>query len=463
MKKDDIIKITIEDVTREGMGVGHFEGMAVFVNDAAPNDRISCKITKLKKSYAIGEIVELIDASDERIDSQCAYFPICGGCSFCHIEYNAELKIKERWVKDALKRIGKLDIDVLPIIGSPNENYYRNKSQFPVRLNESGKAICGFYERGSHNIVNIDDCKISSAEANTALIAIRNFIDEYKISVYDPRTHKGLIRHIYIRNSERTSETLVTIVINGSALPHYNELIAILQSKLNGFCGLLLNINTADTSLVLGKKFITLWGKDHMNDELLGVKFHISPLSFYQVNSDQAERMYSIVREYADLTKDDTVLDLYCGIGTMALIMSKQAGKAIGVELVPQAIDDAELCAKENDIENAEFICADASKAAILLKERNLAPDVIIIDPPRKGCDAETLKAIIELSPDKLIYVSCDPATLARDLKILNENGFKIDKCQPLDMFPRTPHVECVVLMSKQGAYKNSENAGFDI
>ncbi len=447
MKINDVIEVMIDDVTREGMGVGHFDGMAVFVEDAAPGDIVSCRITKAKKSYAIGKIAKIITASKSRITPACTSFPRCGGCSFCHIDYNAELKIKERWVQDALKRIGKLDISVLPIIGAPDTQNYRNKSQFPVRQNADGKIKIGFYERSSHTIVNIDNCKISSVAANTAVSVVKQFMEKYDLTAYDELKKDGLVRHIYVRSANSTGETVVTIVINGDSLPHYEELIKVLQEKLTGFCGLVQNINKQDTNLVLGDNFSTLWGKDFVTDNLSGVEFHISPLSFYQVNSLQAERMYELVRKYADLNKGDTVLDLYCGIGTMALIIAKSAGKAIGIEIVPQAIEDANLCAQINGIKNAEFICADASSAAEILTERSLSPDVIIIDPPRKGCDAETLKTIIDLAPQKLIYVSCDPATLARDLKILTENGFEIKSCQPLDMFPRTPHVECVVSM----------------
>jgi len=450
MKKGDIIEINIEDMTKEGMGIGHYEGMAVFVDNAAPGDRLSCKLTKLKKSYATGKMLKLINASCSRITPECSFFPDCGGCSFCHIDYEAELKIKERWVKDALKRIGKLNIDVLPIIGAPSVTHYRNKSQFPVGVNEKGDIIGGFYKRESHDIVDIYSCNISSIEANQTLKVLKQFIRTYDLTAYDEKTKRGLIRHVYIRSSKQSCEVLVTVVINGNNLPHYEELIADLKKEIKGFSGLLINVNRSDTNLVLGEKFITLWGKDYIKDEMLGINFHISPLSFYQINSEQTKNMYEIVREYADLSEKDTLLDLYCGIGTMSLILSKQAGKAIGIEIISKAIEDAKLCAKENNIDNTEFICADAAKAPALLKERNISPDVIIIDPPRKGCDMETLNAITELSPEKLIYVSCDPATLARDLKYLSENGFNVVKCQPLDMFPRTPHVETVVLMSRK-------------
>lgn len=450
MKTNDIIELTIEDVTREGMGIGHFEGIAVFVEDAAPGDTVKCKITKFKKSYAIGKIIKIIKPSKSRISSICKAFPQCGGCSFFHIDYQTELKIKEKWVKDALQRIAKLAIDVLPIIGSPKIHNYRNKSQFPVGLNKDGKTVIGFYERKSHDIVAIDSCLISSTAANEAVKTIKQFIDKNNISVYDEAKKRGLIRNIYVRSLESTNQTLITIVINGDSLPHFQQLIEMLKENVSGFCGLILNINKSDTNLVLGQKYITLFGEDKITEELLGVNFSVSPQSFYQINSIQAKRMYEIVRDFADLNKSETVLDLYCGIGTMTLILAKEAKEAIGIEIVPQAIEDAKKCAKENKIENAEFICADANKAVELLKEKNAKPDTIIVDPPRKGLDAETIDSIIKLSPKKLIYVSCDPATLARDLKILNENFFNVIKCQPLDMFPRTAHVESIALLTKK-------------
>ena len=445
---NDIVEIEISDVTREGMGIGHYDGMAVFVENAVPGDVVLCKITKQKKSFALGSIVKILNASKSRIKSECAFSNSCGGCTFWDMDYATELQIKARWVTDALKRIGKIDAEVLPIIGAPSIYNYRNKTQFPVGKDAKGKTISGFYARGSHDIVSIDDCKISSASANIAANIIRDFIDNFSIPTYDEKTKVGLIRHIYIRTSKLSDEVVVILVVNRNTLPHHEELIQELKDSLKGFCGLVLNINEEDTNLVLGEKCVTLYGKDYIKDELLGVEFHVSPLSFYQVNSRQAENIYELVRCYADLSKSDTVLDLYCGIGTMALIMAKDAGKAVGIEIVREAVEDAKLCAKLNNIENAEFICSDASNAVALLKARNLKPNVIIVDPPRKGCDAETLKAISDLSPQKLIYVSCDPATLARDLKILAESGFEVKSCQPFDMFPRTPHVECVALMT---------------
>lgn len=449
MKTGEIIQLTIEDMTREGMGIGHYDSIAVFVDGAAPGDILKCKITKFKKSYALAKLIKIIKPSENRISSACAFFPTCGGCSFWHIDYQAELKIKERWVKDALKRIGKLDTVVLPIIGSPASENYRNKSQFPIGTDKEGKVIGGFYKRASHDITDINDCNISSEKANKALAVFKRFINTHDISLYDPATKRGLVRHIYIRSSNKSGQVLVTIVINGEGFPYHDELAEAFKNSIDGFCGLLLNINRSDTNLVLGQEFVALWGKDHIDDEMLGVKFHISPLSFYQINSQQAENIYSLVEEYAALSKADILLDLYCGIGTMALILAKKAGRVIGVEILPEAVEDAILCAKENGIDNAEFICASASKAAELLREKDIAPSVIIVDPPRKGLDSETLEAIINLSPQKLIYVSCDPATLARDLKTLSENGYTLLNCQPFDMFPRTPHVETVVLMSR--------------
>ena len=450
IKKNDIIPIEITDITGQGSGIGRVDGMAVFVPLTAAGDRISARILKVKKNYAFAKVEEIIEAAPSRCVPDCECYSKCGGCVFRHISYDEELKIKRRRVYDALTRIGGLDGFAMgEIIGCENPDAYRNKAQMPVGKDKNGDVITGFFAPHSHRIVSTDRCALQPDEFNEIICAVREWIAKNNISVYDETAHSGLVRHIYLRRGS-DGQTMVCIVINGESLPGVDSLTKQLTDDHNNIKSIILNINKSDTNVILGDKCITVYGSDTISDTLCGLKFNISPLSFYQVNHDQTERLYRLAAEYAEVRGDEVVIDLYCGAGTIGLSMAAKVKSLIGVEIIPQAIENAVENARANGITNAEFICADAREAVKLFAERKLRPDVIVIDPPRKGCAAEVIESVCEMSPARVVYVSCDPETLARDLKLFSERGYIVNKATPVDMFPRTGHVETVVLMTKK-------------
>ncbi len=449
LKKNQDIEIKITGITTEGSGVGHYDGIAVFVPNTATGDVIECHIIKTKKNYAVGKIKNIIKASKTRIIPDCDIFSRCGGCAFRHINYTAECEMKKQRVIDAFARLGHIEITPEEIIKSGRENRYRNKAQYPVRL-ENGKLSIGFFAQNSHRVIDCNDCMLQPKEFSKIVSVFRKWIEKNNISVYNEETHKGLLRHIYIRKAFETNQIMVCAVINGHNLPKKDDLIVSLLKSTDNIASITVNENTNDSNVILGKKCYTIWGSDFIEDILCGVKVRISPLSFYQVNRDQAEKLYNKACEYAELSENDTLLDLYCGAGTIGLSMAKKVKKLIGVEIIPEAIEDAKINAEINNIDNAEFICGDAPEAAKILKERGIKPDVIIVDPPRKGCAAELLDTINEMNPKRLVYISCDPATLARDCAILKEKGYEVQKVTPVDMFPKTSHVETVVLLSQR-------------
>ena len=444
MKKNDEFIIDITDVTNEGSGVGKCDGMAVFVPLTAVGDKIKAKAIKVKKNYAIGKVMEIIEPSADRIDNDCEAFRSCGGCVFRHISYGAECKLKENKVYEVIKRVGAVDMKPQNIIFGDNICGYRNKAQYPV--SPDGKV--GFYAFHSHRIIPCADCSLQPKIFSRIVKAAEDWIKENNISVYEESAHSGLLRHIYIRIAEVTNEIMFTSVINGDKLPKADKLI----DKLKVVCGdslksVQININKENTNVILGKECKVLYGEPYINDILCGVKVRLSPLSFYQVNRTMAEKLYKKAAEYAE-PKDKKILDLYCGAGTIGLSMAKDAESIIGVEFIPEAIKDAKFNAKANNIDNAEFICGDASAAAKQLSDRKIKPDVVIVDPPRKGCSEELIKTISEdFCPERVVYVSCDPATLARDIKIFTESGYKLIEYTPVDLFPRTSHVETVALL----------------
>lgn len=446
MQKNQEIILEITDVTNEGSGVGKYEGMAVFVPLTAVGDIAKVKILKVKKSYAYGKLTELISESENRIENNCPYFSKCGGCAFRHIGYKAECELKYNKVYEAVKRIGGVDLKPQPILFGGDERY-RNKAQYPVAQNGN----VGFYAFHSHRIIECGDCLLQPFIFSNITNAVTEWAKENNISIYDEEKHKGLLRHIYIRKAEITNEIMVALVINGNGLPFCNSLC----ERLKSVCGedlksVQLNINRDNTNVILGKECKTLYGEDYINDILCGVKVRLSPLSFYQVNHTMAEKLYGKAKEYAN-PKGKTVIDLYCGAGTIGLSMANDAKSIIGVEIVPQAIEDAEFNAKANGIDNVRFICADASAAAKKLASENVKCDVVIVDPPRKGCVKEVIEIIANnFKPERVVYVSCDPATLARDIKIFDESGYKLKEYTPVDLFPRTSHVETVCLLSKK-------------
>ena len=448
LKKNQDIEIEITGITTEGSGVGHYDGIAVFVPNTATGDVIDCHIIKTKKNYAIGKINSILKASSARIIPDCDVFSKCGGCAFRHMNYTAECEMKKQRVVDAFSRLSHIEITPEEIIKSGRENRYRNKAQYPVRL-ERDKLNIGFFAQNSHRVIDCRDCLLQPKEFGKIVSAFEKWIQKNNISVYNEETHKGLLRHIYIRKAFETNQIMVCAVINGHNLPKKDDLIVSILKATDNIASITVNENTNDSNVILGKKCYTIWGSDFIEDILCGIKVRISPLSFYQVNRDQAEKLYNKAFEYAELTENDTLLDLYCGAGTIGLSMAKKIKSLIGVEIIPEAIEDAKINAEINNIHNAEFICGDAPEAAKILAARGIRPDVIIVDPPRKGCAAELLETINEMNPDRLVYISCDPATLARDCAILKEKGYEVQKVTPVDMFPKTSHVETVVKLSK--------------
>ncbi len=443
MQKNDEIILNITDVTTEGSGVGRYNGMAIFVPLTAIGDVAKVKILKVKKTYAYGKLLELIEPSQDRCIPDCPVFSKCGGCVFRHIGYNAELKLKTSKVYEAVKRIGGVDTKPQEILFSKDSNY-RNKAQYPVGAD--GKV--GFYAFHSHRIIACNSCLLQPAIFTDILKVTEEWLERNSISIYDESSNKGLLRHIYLRIAEKTDEIMFTAVINGENLPFSEELI----NNLKTVCGenlksVQININKKDTNVILGEKCVVLYGQGYITDVLCGVKVRISPLSFYQVNRDMAERLYEKAAEYAE-PQNKNILDLYCGAGTIGLSMAEKAKNIIGVEIVPEAVDDAKFNAEQNNIKNTRFICADAADAAVQLASEGIKTDVVIVDPPRKGCSEELIKTVAcDFSPERVVYVSCDPATLARDIKIFSELGYVLKEYTPADLFPRTSHVETVALL----------------
>ncbi|MGN1482058.1 23S rRNA (uracil(1939)-C(5))-methyltransferase RlmD [Porcipelethomonas sp.] len=448
MVKNEIIILEITDITTDGNGVGKYNGMAVFVPETAVGDLIEAKVVKVLKNYSFAIVNKILKASKDRIDSDCPYFPKCGGCSFRHINYNAELKIKEKFVYDAFTRIGKINCDFLPILGCDNQNGYRNKAQYPV-AEKNGKIECGFYAKRSHRIIGGFECRLIPDEFSKIAQMITKYAAQNNISAYNEMTGKGILRHIYLRRGAVTGEIMVCVVVSKPCAEKFYALCDMLKSHFKSVVSIVMNINSQNTNVILGHKTIVLYGKDKITDIMCGNIIGISSQSFYQVNSPQAEKLYKIAEEFADFKGDESLLDLYCGAGTIGLSMADKVKKLTGVEIIPQAVENARENAANSGIENAEFICSDAGEAAHKLAESESLPDVVIVDPPRKGCDKLTLDSMVKMHPEKIVMVSCNPATAARDCAYLVDNGYETVKVKAVDLFPRTCHVECVVLMSK--------------
>lgn len=444
MQKNEEYILDIVDVTAEGSGVGRADGMAVFVPLTAVGDRAKVKILKVKKSYAYGKLISLIKPSKSRIDNDCPVFNQCGGCVYRHISYYAEKAIKQNKVYENIKRIGGVDIKPQPIIADYPDRY-RNKAQYP--LDESGNA--GFYAFHSHRIIPCEDCLLQPRIFAQITECVCDWARKNDISIYDETTHKGFLRHIYIRKAQVTNEIMVCLVINGDILPESDMLIDSLLKVDGNIKSVQININKKDTNVILGDICKTIYGGDYITDVLCGVKIRLSPLSFYQVNHTMAEKLYDKAKEYAN-PKGKNIIDLYCGAGTIGLSMAEDAKSIIGVEIIPEAIEDAKYNAEINGIKNARFICADATDAAYQLVREGVTADTVIVDPPRKGVSAEVIKTIAhDFHPQTVVYVSCDSATLSRDIKIFGENGYRLKEYTPCDLFPRTAHVETVALLVK--------------
>ena len=444
LSKNDNIELNIDALTSEGSGVGRYNGLAVFVNDTVPGDKIIAHIIKRSKNYAVGKIEKILSPSPSRIESDCPYSQRCGGCSFRNMTYDEELKYKLSRVNDSLERIGHLDIQAEEIIGTVSVDHYRNKAQYPVSICD-GELFAGFYAYKSHRIIPCSDCRLQPKEFEQGIKAFEKWVEAADVTSYDENTGRGLLRHIYFRKGFATDELMACAVINGDGIPKADLLIDLLRKNLPSLKSVVININKNKTNVILGKTSKTIWGSDTISDKLLGKSFVISPNSFYQVNHSQCERLYEKAKEYAGLTGSEVLLDLYCGVGTIGLTMADVAKRLVGIEIIPQAVENAKINAALNNITNAEFICADAAKGAELLRKEGITPDVIILDPPRKGCDKALLDTVVQMSPKKIVYVSCDSATLARDLEILKNKNYTAQRVTAVDMFPRTPHVEAVV------------------
>ncbi len=428
--------VTITGYNSDGAGVTRIDGQVVFVPGVIEGEVCEIKILKVNKNIAYGKLISVIEPSKCRIPSTCRYFPKCGGCDFHHMAYEEELRAKENQVQSVISRIAGLDIKVSPIVGADNVFAYRNKAQFPVGEKE-GKAVSGFYRAHSHDIVPCDVCAIQSDFANAICKTVLYWMNEYLISTYNENTGKGVLRHIYVRN------TMLCLVVTKK--PKFlQELIQLVLKNHPETSGIILNYNRENTNVILGKKDEVIYGEGCVLGTLCGNEFELSPHAFYQVNHVQAEKLYALAIEKAKLSGNETVIDLYCGAGTITLALAKHAKHTIGVEIVPQAVENAKKNAKRNGISNVEFICGDATAAADELKARGVSSDVVVVDPPRKGLTPELIKTIAEINPKRVVYVSCDPATLARDLKLFDEVNYKTESVTPVDMFPRTRHCECV-------------------
>ena len=445
-----ITKLEITAFTSMGSGIGRFESMAVFVDGTAPGDEITAHIIKVKKNYAVGKIKKIHKKSKLRQESDCPVDARCGGCAYRHIKYESELEIKKQTVTDAMKRIGGIDLECEDILSIKAPEYYRNKAQVPVGLEAEGKVITGFYSKKSHRIIDCDECKLQHRDFPKLIEAVKHYVYENPVTIYNEETGEGLLRHIYLRQGVKTGETMVCLVINGNTIPRKENLINKLLETDMKISSVVLNKNKKDTNVVLGEECETIYGSDFIEDELCSLRFRISPLSFYQVNPEGTELLYGRAREYASLTGDEVLLDLYCGAGTIGMTMAKSAKQVIGVEIIPQAIENAIENAKLNGIENVRFICDDAKGAAKTLYDEGIRPDVIVVDPPRKGCSREVLETISKMAPDRVVYVSCDPATLARDCAVFGELGYDVSRLSAVDMFPRTVHVETVVQLVRK-------------
>lgn len=447
MNKNDICTIEITGITNEGNGVGKYENMAVFVPFTAVGDVISCRIVKVKKSYAYGIIDRIITPSGNRCLPECSVFRKCGGCAFCHLTYDEELRVKQDFVKASFERIGKLSVDWEEILGCDSVSTYRNKAMYPVGQNENGELVCGFFSRRSHRVVEYMDCSLQPEIFKEILEKILGWCNENKISAYDECNKNGLLRHIYLRKGENSGEIMVCLVVTDFNAKDFSSLVEILTDNFENIKSIVLNKNSKNTNVILGESCKTLYGEDFITDTMCGKTFRISPLSFYQVNTNQAEKLYEIAKSYAQLKEGESLLDLYCGVGTIGLSVSEN-NKLVGVEIIPQAIENAKVNAKLNLKDNAEFICGDAGQVADMLIKRGETPDVIIADPARKGCDKLSLDSMIKMSPKRIVMISCNHATAARDCAYLCENGYKIRKGRAVDLFPRTTHVETVLLLS---------------
>ena len=448
IKKNDCFTVSIEDMSEDGSGIGKLDGYIWFIKDAVKGDVVEAKAMKMKKSYGFARLMRVITPSPDRIEPACPVARQCGGCQLQAMSYESQLKFKENKVYNNLRRIGGFtDIPFLPIMGMDKPWRYRNKAQFPFGRNKNGEIVTGFYAGRTHDIIPQEDCLLGVEENKKILESIKEYMIENHVAPYEEETHQGLIRHALIRKGFKTGELMVCVIINGKKLPHSEKLVEKL-CRFDGMTSISYSINTDKTNVILGKELVNLYGPGYITDYIGDVKYRISPLSFYQVNPVQTEKLYGTALEYAGLTGGEVVWDLYCGIGTISLFLAQKAKKVYGVEIVPQAIDDARENAKLNSLDNVEFFVGKAEEVLPEQYEKNkVYADVIVVDPPRKGCDEQCLNTIVTMAPKRVVYVSCDSATLARDLKMLCEKGYEVEKVRCCDMFGWTTHIETVCLL----------------
>lgn len=449
LHRGDPLQVSIETATIDGSGVARVDGQVVFVPGALPGERCSVRIAHVGRSAVFAQLLSVLTPSVHRVEPDCPYFPRCGGCALRHMDYEQELALKQTHVQSCLTRIGGQTISALPITGAAQTDDYRNKVQFPVQ-EQDGRPVAGFFSGKTHRVIPVRHCRIQPDCADAIRGAVLAWMEQYHIRAYDEQTHTGYIRHIYIRFGAESGQILVCIVANCAQLPKKKQLVAALLAAEPGITTIVFSPNTKKGNTVLGTEFHPLYGDGTITDTLCGLQFRLSAPAFYQVNHAQAERLYEKAVQLAGLTGNETVLDLYCGTGTITLCLARHAKKAIGVEIVPQAIEDAKFNAAQNGMENAEFFCMDAGQAAKMLADRRTRPNVIVVDPPRKGVSADVIEAIGTMAPQRVVYVSCDPATLARDLKLLTAAGYTLQTAEAFDLFPRCAHVETVVLLSRK-------------
>lgn len=456
MQKNDELILKIEDMGVDGAGIGKADGMTFFVKDAVIGDVVRAKVMKLKKTYGYARLMELLEASPDRVEPKCPYYRQCGGCQIQALSYEKQLEFKERKVRNNLERIGGFtEIPMEPIVGMEEPYHYRNKAQFPVGTDKDGHIVTGFYAGRTHTIIPNRDCALGLPVNREILDLVIDFMEKYHVSAYDEKTGKGLVRHVLIRCGFTSKEKMVCLIINGKSLPHSEKLVEALR-KIDGMTSISINCNTGRTNVILGRKTVVLWGQEYITDQIGEISYEISPVSFYQVNPVQTEKLYGLALEYADLHGEENVWDLYCGIGTISLFLAQKAKQVYGVEIIPQAIENAKRNAVKNGIENAEFFVGKSEEVLPEFYEKEAAAgrkahaDVIVVDPPRKGCDEKLLETIVKMAPDRVVYVSCDSATLARDLKILCENGYELKRARAVDQFCHTVHTESVCLMERK-------------
>ena len=443
LQKNMRLEMTVEDFGAQGEGICRHEGMAVFVPRALPGEKILAQIVKVEKRHACARVLEVLQPSSARVEPPCPYYVQCGGCVCQHMNYESQLAFKQKQVEGVMRHIAGLDIEVRSTIGMEEPWHYRNKTALPV-AGDKEKPLIGYYAQRSHRVTEINKCLIAKEQSDIVHDVVRNWMREYRVAPYFEDVHKGLVRHVMTRVN-RKGESMVVLVINGDKLPHHEELLARLQKALPDLKSLCVSVNKQRGNVILGRTYETLWGEERLPDTLCGHEFRLSPLSFFQVNPVQTEKLYGTALEFAALTGNELVADVYCGAGTISLMLAQHAKRVVGIEIVPQAIDDAKENAKRNGVENAEFRCGAAEDVLPELVDNGLRPDVIVIDPPRKGCEEKVLLAIAKAAPKRVVYVSCNPATQARDAKILCENGYHATACQPVDMFCQTAGVENVM------------------